>query len=201
MRVGLLGGTFDPPHEGHLRLALVALEALGLDEVRFVPAARPPHKGEAVLEGPVRMALLQEALAEAGPAFRVDPVELELDGLSRTARTLDVLHEREPGSAFILLMGSDQAARFETWHRPEHILARASLAVSPRPGFDPGLPPMLSGRVRSAWSGLPGEVVRIPGTELALASRELRALLARGSGAPGLPSRVATAITKDNLYR
>lgn len=207
MRVGLLGGTFNPPHLGHLKLAEIALETLGLDQVRFVPTAAPPHKqflpGEP--DGPARIRLLEKALAGSGRPFRVEPMEVERGGKSFTVDTLEALAAREPGNAWIFLMGGDQLPGFPSWRRPERVLELASLAVAPRPGEpDPAglrLHAILAGRVRARWSGGPGELVWLPGTDLDLASSDLREALGRGLAPAGIPPQVMAVILQEKRYR
>jgi len=199
-RVGLLGGTFDPPHLGHLKLAELALQALALDEVRFIPNAAPPHK-EAPSAGPARVRLLELALAATGLPFTVEALELDRGGVSYTVETLELLTVRE-GHAWIFLMGSDQLAAFPGWRRPARILELASLAVAPRPGHEgAGVPGLLAERLRPRWSGGPGELVWLPGTELDLASTRLRADLIRGLAPEGLAPEVMAAILRENQYR
>jgi len=200
MRVGLLGGTFNPPHFGHLKLAELAVAALGLDEVRFIPTAAPPHKPVEGEDGAARLGLLERALASAAFPCRVEPMELERGGTSFTVDTLELLTARE-GGGWIFLMGSDQLAGFASWRRPERILELASLAVAPRPGAEPVLPVLLAGRERQAWSGGPGELVWLPGTGLDLASTELRASLGRGGTPSGIPPQVMAAILREKRYR
>jgi len=201
MRVGLLGGTFNPPHLGHLKLAELALEALELDQVRFIPTASPPHKplppGDP--DGATRIRLLGAALAECGRPFQVEPLEVERGGTSYTVDTLEALAAREPGNRWIFLMGSDQLAGFSAWRRPGRILELASLAVAPRPGC-PAPDGILAGRARPAWSGAPGELVWLPGTGLDLASSELREELGRGGTPDGIPPQVMNAILRERQY-
>jgi nicotinate-nucleotide adenylyltransferase len=209
MRTGLLGGTFNPPHFGHLRLAEIALDALGLDEVRFIPTGTPPHKpvppGDP--DGAGRLRLLDRALAAVAFPCRVEALEVERGGTSFTVDTLETLAAREPGRGWIFIMGSDQLAGFPSWRRPERVLELASLAVAPRPGGpdpvgdDGGLPAILAGRVRPRWSGGPGELVWLPGTELDLASSDLRADLGRGERPRGIPPQVMAAILREKQYR
>lgn len=207
MRVGLLGGTFNPPHLGHLKLAEIALETLGLDQVRFVPTAAPPHKPASRLDpgGAVRIRLLEQALDATGRPFRVERLEVERGGASFTADTLESFAAREPGCAWIFIMGSDLLPGFPAWRRPERVLELASLAVAPRPGApDPRplpLPGLLAGRVRAQWSGAPGELVWLPGTQLDLASTDLREALGRGRTPEGIPPQVLAAILYEKKYR
>jgi nicotinate-nucleotide adenylyltransferase len=202
MRVGLLGGTFNPPHYGHLKLAEIALKELGLDQVRFIPTATPPHKPLPPRDpdGAVRLRLLGAALAAGGFPFLVEPLEVERGGTSFTVDTLEALSARE-ACAWIWLMGSDQLAGFPAWRRAGRVLELASLAVAPRPGCPLALPGILAGRERPRWSGAPGELVRLPGTGLDLASTDLREDLGRGGTPQGIPPQVMAAILRERQYR
>lgn len=197
-RVGLLGGSFDPPHDGHLRLAELAWDRLGLDELRFVPAAQAPHK--ATMSAPaVRERLLRVALR--GRPWGIDTLELERGGTSFTVDTLEALALREPGRSWILLLGSDQAAGLQTWRRPDRIWALASVAAALRPGQTDTLPTAARTRQVTAWTGAPGELVLLPSTGLELSSTALRRRLALGEAPEGLPPEVLAAIQAEALYR
>lgn len=203
-RVALIGGAFNPPHEGHRRLAELALDHLKVDEVRFVPTAASPHKpgeGPEAQDGALRARLLEALLETLPPTCSVERIELERGGVSYTVDTLKALHQREPGTAWILVMGLDQAKDLDRWHRVDRILERASVAVAPRPGIDADLPEALRFRVRPAWSGAPGELVWLPGTAQPLASSDLRARLREGERPTGIRPEVLAAITAKNLYR
>ena len=203
-RVGLLGGAFNPPHQGHLRLAHLALEALSLDELRFVPTALSPHKPDPGGSLPdARMRLLKEALSDFDPRCGVEPLELERGGISYTVDTLEALTQREPDSRWILIMGSDQLQGMPSWHRFHRILELASVATALRPGFalpQPRIPGLAEVQV---WSGLPGELVCLPSTDLDLASSHLRSRLqaAPEQDPGGLHGRVLGTIRSENLYR
>lgn len=202
-RIGLLGGAFNPPHLGHLKLAELALRHLALDEVRFLPTARSPHKADpgSGPDGAARLRLLQAALAESGLPFFADPIELDRGGTSYTTDTLEALADREPGRAWILLIGCDQLPGLAGWRRIDRILELASLAVAPRPGFPAEVPAGFEARVRNAWTGGPGEILWLPGTEMPFSSTELRAGLAGGRHPEGLPIQVEAAIWRENYYR
>ncbi len=130
--MGVLGGTFDPPHLGHLVVACEALWQLSLDEVRLVPAGRPPHKDDpAVAPASRRAAWLERAVA-GRRGLVVSRLELEREGLSFTADTLEAMAAAEPGVALWFILGADQLAEFPTWRSPERILAAARLAVVAR---------------------------------------------------------------------
>lgn len=206
-RTGILGGAFNPPHLGHMKLAELALRHLELDEVRFIPTARSPHKAEPE-DAPgseARLVLLREALEGTSLPFVVDPIELERGGMSYTVDTLESLREREPDSAWILLLGSDQLPGLPAWYRCGRVLELASLAVAPRPGAPRELPMGFEIHLSSHWSGLPGDLVWLPGTELPVSSSELRARIRQGDpvGGPieGLSAQVQAAIWRENYYR
>jgi nicotinate-nucleotide adenylyltransferase len=134
VKTGLLGGTFDPPHLGHLIIAQDAALALALDRVLFVPAAIPPHKrGRSITPGPVRAEMLALATA-ADPRFGIDTLEIERGGASWTVDTLRALHERDGATEWTLLLGADQYAEFETWREPAAIRSLARIAVLTRGG-------------------------------------------------------------------
>ncbi len=204
MRIGLLGGAFNPPHEGHLRLARLALDHLLLDELRFVPTALSPHKPDPGGPGPEgRLRLLANALEGFDPRCRVESLELDRGGASYTVDTLELLSQREPGHSWVLVMGSDQLPGLPRWRRPERIFELASAAIALRPGY-PFLVPALSGLQSAAvWSGRPGEIVALPSTELGLASTDLRKRLqaAPEEDPGGLPPQVLGTIRTENLYR
>lgn len=203
-RVGLLGGAFNPPHEGHLRLARLALDHLDLDELRFVPTALSPHKPDP--GGPdvrTRLRLLTEALQGFDGRCRVESLEAERGGASYTVDTLESLSEREPGTAWILIMGSDQLPGLPHWRRVRRIFELASAAVALRPGA-PFLVPQIPGvQCTPSWSGRPGELVALPATELDLASSDLRERLRATplEDPGGVPSQVLGTIQSENLYR
>jgi len=200
-RVGLLGGAFNPPHLGHLRLATLAMEHLALRELRFVPTACSPRKPSEGEDGPARLRLLQVAVEGLGTSVSVDPIELDRGGISYTVDTLEALALREPGTAWIWLLGSDQLAQFDQWKNGARILELASLAVALRPGCPNAVPESLAERLRGSWSGGPGELVWLPSTELELSSSQLRQGISQGRVPDGLPIQVQAAIERENLYR
>jgi nicotinate-nucleotide adenylyltransferase len=138
MRVGILGGTFNPPHHGHLVCAQEARIQLGLDSVRLLPAGHPPHR---TLEGRERATPGQRMsmvrLAAIGqPGLEVSDAELERDGVSWTVDTLSEMTAREPDTRFTLILGADQAEPFGGWREPARIAELAELAVAARDGHD-----------------------------------------------------------------
>lgn len=135
-RVGLFGGSFNPPHVAHLAIAEAARDQLGLDWVVWIPAATPPHKVEQDLPAAEhRLAMTRLAIA-GNAAFVVSEIEIERAGVSYTVDTVRALQETHPGVAFHLLLGGDSLAQFDTWVQPEEIVRRVPLVVYPRPGAD-----------------------------------------------------------------
>lgn len=204
MRIGLLGGAFNPPHEGHLKLARLALDHLNLDELRFVPTALSPHKADPGGPGTeLRRRLLAEALMGFDGRCRIEPLELDRGGTSYTVDTLETLVVREPGRGWILVMGSDQLPGLPRWRHAERIFELASAAVAVRPGAPFQTPDLPNLRPTTTWSGKPGELVALPATDLDLASTGLRerlhALPHEDPG--GLPPQVLGTIRSENLYR
>ncbi len=171
----MLGGTFDPPHIGHLIVASEALWRLGLDVVRLVPARMPPHKpAGARADGDRRAAWLESAVAGT-PGLEVSRIELDREGPSYTADTLEAMAAAEPGARLWFILGADQLAGLPGWRDPERILAAARLAVVPRAGHD----------VRAlAERVAPGrcDVVEVP--EIGVSSSMIRERIADGPPHP-----------------
>lgn len=134
VRIGLLGGTFDPPHIAHLHTGEVAFRQLGLDLVVFMPAGAPWQKAGRQVSAPEhRWAMTELALGDVD-YFRADDREVHRDGWTFTADTVSTF---ETGTEVALILGADAAAKLPTWHRADEVIARVELAVAPRPGTVP----------------------------------------------------------------
>jgi nicotinate-nucleotide adenylyltransferase len=185
--IGLFGGSFDPIHFGHLLVAQAVVEALGLDELRFVPAREQPFKiGRHGAPAEARARLV--ALAIAGePRFRLERAELERAGPSYTVDTLRALRAREPGREFALLIGADAARELPAWHQADALPRLATLVVFARPGAVlPALP----------W---PVRTVTVPGVDIS--ATEIRRRVAEGRSIRyWVPDPVAECIASDRLY-
>jgi len=132
-RIGVLGGTFDPIHIGHLAAARAAIECARLDRVLFVPTGQPPHRAAAAASAEDRLEMTR--LATAGEdRFGVSDVELRRSGPSFTSDTLRDLHELHPSAALFLILGWDAARLFRTWHEPDEVRRLATIVVVTRPG-------------------------------------------------------------------
>ena len=188
-RLGVFGGTFDPPHLGHLLLAECARETLALDTVVFVPARVPPHRApKRPAPADVRVRLLRAALH--GTGFALSTLELSRPGPSYTVDTLDEM--KTPHDQLWLLLGADSLLDLPAWRDPDGILARARLAVAARPGFPVRRIPARVGR-RVDW---------LPNAPVDISSRDLRRRVAAGRTIRFLvPERVARLIERLGLYR
>jgi nicotinate-nucleotide adenylyltransferase len=200
-RIGIFGGTFDPVHLGHLIMAEQCREAGKLDEVWFIPAARPPHKQDRPRTSfSYRVEML--ALAIAGmPAFRVNELEKDRAGPSYTADTLTELHRLHPQVDFALLLGSDCLPDLPGWHEPERILKLAELLIYARPGWSEITPEGLRKSLRlSENTSLRMRLVA--GPLIDIASRDLRQRAAEGRSLRFLvPRAVECYIDEKKLYR
>lgn len=134
MRLGLFGGSFDPPHVGHLLVASDAFEALELDRIVFVPAGVQPLKvGRAVASAEHRLAMVQ-LLVGHDPRFVVDPIEINRPGLSFTVDTLAAFADRDSEAEMFLLVGADVPRAFARWREPERVMELATVVVLQRGG-------------------------------------------------------------------
>lgn len=193
-RIGVLGGTFDPPHIGHLILACEARWRLRLDEVRLMPARLPPHKPGAAGGTPEQRARWTHALADGEPGLLVATDELLRDGPSYTADTMEQIAAQEAGAELWFLMGSDQLERFPTWHQPERVTAVARLGVAPRGIHTADDVVVLGERVA------PGRVDLVGAPRVDISSSMIRRRMAEGAPVHHLvPARVLRALTQEGL--
>ena len=188
MRLGLLGGTFDPIHLGHLRAAETAREGLGLEQVTFVPAHVPPHR-QSISSALDRYAMVSLA-TQGHPLFAPSDIEVRRDGPSYTVDTVRALRAARPDDTLVLVLGSDAYAELETWHQPEAILEACEIAVLARPGE---ATPSAAAR---------GRVHHLEGPVLPISSTVIRRRVAEGCSIRYLvPDGVADYIEKRRLYR
>jgi nicotinate-nucleotide adenylyltransferase len=207
--IGILGGTFDPVHFGHLRPALEVREALALDEIRLIPCHIPPHRPQPHATAGQRVAML-EAAVRAHPAFRIDTRELQRDGPSYTFDTLASLREELGDAGLCLLVGMDAFGGLTTWHRWDELIGLCHLVVMTRPGADVPAGGELAGFIRRHRVTEPAGLRRQPAglllfqpvTALAISASRLRELLAAGlSPAFLMPEAVIEIINREGLYR
>jgi nicotinate-nucleotide adenylyltransferase len=193
--LGVMGGTFDPVHLGHLAVAEEAREVLDLQRILFVPAGQPPHKpaGEVT---PVehRLAMVDLAIAD-NPAFELSRIEVDRAGLSYTVDTLEAL--AATGDRLTVILSAETFAELPSWHEPERLFAAARVAVAPRWGYpapDPGW-------LAATFPGREDRVSYLEGPRLGVSSTALRARVAAGRSIRYLvPEPVAAYIAANNLY-
>jgi nicotinate-nucleotide adenylyltransferase len=196
MKLGILGGTFDPIHLGHLAAAKAAMECSHLDRVIFVPSAQPPHRAAA--QAPAEDRLAMSMLAVTGePHFEASDVEVRRGGRSYTVDTLDELHRSRPDDELFLILGWDAARLFHTWREPERVSALASVVIVARPGMQQPNPSGL------AAAGLdPERVVTCLLLTPDVSGSVLRRAIAAGESVTGkVPPPVEQYIAERHLYR
>jgi nicotinate-nucleotide adenylyltransferase len=196
--LGILGGTFDPIHLGHLAIGEEAREALSLDAVLFVPAGEPPHKPVgAVTAAAHRVAMVGLAIAD-NPSFELSTVEIERAGPSYTVDTVEELARRRSGTDLYLIVSAETFAQLPTWHEPDRLFASARIAVVPREGYPAPDPAWLG----DAFPGREARVTYLEGPRLGLSSTALRERVASGRSIRYLvPSAVEAYISDHDLYR
>jgi nicotinate-nucleotide adenylyltransferase len=196
LRVGILGGAFNPPHTGHLVGAQEALAQLELDKLVFMPVGQAPHRElQGDPGGEARLEMVELAIAD-DERFEASRAELDREGPSYTADTLAHLREQSPDDELFLILGGDQAAALATWHQPERVLALATVAVVERP----------------MWSrnAIGVKLSRLPGAErirylempvMEISSSAIRRRVAEGRPVRYLvPDEVARYIRENGLY-
>ena len=200
-RIGILGGTFDPPHLGHLLIAETARVALDLESVIFLPAGEPWLKsGQRITPAAHRLKMVQLAVAD-NPGFCVSDCELRRRGATYTVDTLRELRRRfSADTELYFIVGSDVLAQFHRWKEPEAILELCRLAVIERPGGPVEGISALRSRFPEALDS--GAVVSVAGPRVDFSASELRRVLADGQSARyQIPDAVAKYIAEHELYR
>jgi nicotinate-nucleotide adenylyltransferase len=195
MRIGVLGGSFDPVHLGHVGVARAVADALGLERVLFMPAAQAPLRDFGVrASGAHRAEMVRRAISEAGDE-RLELCELELErgGTSFTAETLRVLKRQRPNDDVVWIVGDDQFTRLGSWREPEELARLAEWAVYARPGEVAMQTAVIAGL---RWTRVEAKA------EWAISSSEVRARLAKGESVVGLlADNVIEYIRETGLYR
>ena len=192
-RIGLLGGSFNPPHLAHLALGRTALQQLGLDELRWLPAGAPWQiAGRVMADGGHRAAMLAVLLA-GEPRCVIDRRELERVGPTYTIDTVRELQAERPGVEWYLILGQDQYAQFHTWRDAPELLQRLTLAVAGRGGQAPQAPPALA--------GLPQRCVLLDMAPTDISATDIRTRVAAGQTVTAqVGERVAGYIEQHQLY-
>ena len=194
--MGILGGTFDPIHLGHLIIAEELKFRLDLERVLFLPSSRPPHKTrQEVSPNADRMTMLELAI-EGNPHFGISTVDMHRDGLSYTSDSLAIVSMEHAESDILFLMGQDSLRDFPTWHEPDLIAQRARLGVALRPGVEVDLEAILR-----AVPSARGRLDLIPVPLIQISSREIRRRVYHGEPITyQVPKTVEEHIRKAGLY-
>ncbi|MGC9965156.1 MAG: nicotinate-nucleotide adenylyltransferase [Syntrophobacteraceae bacterium] len=215
LRLGVLGGTFDPVHLGHLRAAQETLDLLGLDEMVFVPVSVPPHKpGGTIASFQARLQMLRLAIGN-NPRFRVSDIERRMPGKSYTVHTLGQLRQENPGAELFFLVGGDAFFEIDTWYRFGEIFRLSAIVVLCRPGCGEGEQEILefvTGKVSDLYRIVPESreirhpalrsVYNLRNTRMDISSTRIRELAAQGRSVRYLvPDDVLGYIVGNELYR
>ena len=199
-RIGILGGTFNPPHRGHLALARHARDELSLERVLLMPVHTPPHKPGGDDPGPAHRLAMCRLAVGAERAVGVCGLELERGGPSYTADTLSEIHERHPEAELTFIVGADTARSLPSWHEPGRVLELAELAVAARPGSD--REQVAEALARLTRGGATARVSFLEMPPLEASSSAARALVAAGEDTREMvPREVADYIAAHGLYR
>ena len=209
-RIGLLGGTFDPVHFGHLRSAVEVRERLQLDELRLIPSARPPHRDVPGASADQRLAMVQLAVGKGG-GLHVDDRELCREKPSYTLDTLESLRaELGREVALFMVLGWDAFCGLPSWHRWQELLGLAHIVVLQRPDYDVDVPEVLKDLLAARSVDDPqrlanvsaGHIFCLSQTPLAISATHIRGLVASGASPRFLlPDAVLDYIETKGLYR
>ncbi len=194
--VGLLGGTFNPVHEGHLSIAREAIRLFDLAAVWFIPCSIPPHKPTTDLApNQDRLAMLRLAIADE-PRFKALPIEFDRLGTSYTLDTVKALQSEHPDQPFVFIIGADTLPELHTWHKPLEVLERIRIVSLARPGIVPAADSL---NLPAPWPDRLLADLRT-GTPLEVASRDIRDRLSTGQPVPLVPEPVIRYIQEHHLY-
>lgn len=195
-RIGLMGGSFNPIHNGHLHLASLALSGGAVDEVVFLPTGNPPHKRAGLADKLDRFEMCALAV-EGMDNVSVSREEIDREGVIYTVDTMARLREQSPQCAFHYIIGADSLAQLPTWRRPEELIRLCSFLVMLRPGEDEEHTLALMRQ----WQEKGAQMALLHGEEMDISSSGIRARIAQGLPIDGLvPDAVAKYIREKNLY-
>ncbi len=193
-KIGILGGTFDPVHLGHVRMAEACKAQLALDEVWWIPASVPPHKNRETTPYETRRAWIAQAL-QGRAGHHILDIEKEREGKSYTYHTLLELHKREPNCQFYFLTGADSLDQLHTWYHWEDILDLCTFVATTRPGYDLEL----SEEIRIVAETSKGGILRVEIDALDVSSTEVRVRVARNQSIDGMIPSVIINEVKERM--
>ena len=198
MKIGIMGGTFDPIHIGHLILAQSAYEQLNLDKVVFIPAGRPPHKqNRSGASNEERSQMVRLAIA-GDPHFEMNLLEMEAEGLSYTYLTLQKLKKFYAGAELYFIIGQDSLETFATWYKPEEIVKYAHIVAADRPDCDQTV---FEAELEQNRRQFNGDFAGISCPDIQISSHELRSKIQnRECFRYFVPESVYEYIQSNNIY-
>ncbi len=198
-KIGIMGGTFNPIHVGHLIIAEIAYEQYELDKVLFMPASQPPHKiGEPIEEDVYRVAMVKLAIND-NPHFELSLMEINRPGLSYTAMTMEQLAHEYPDTEFYFIVGGDSIAAIETWREPEKVLRLGHMVACVRDQVDNK---RLDQQIDYLKKKYQTEVFKLEVPKMDISSTMIRERLQSNNGVKYLvPDNVIAYINKHGLYR
>ncbi len=193
-----MGGSFDPPHIGHLLLAEWVQKELKLEEIRFIPTGRIYHKEPQKVSAKDRLAMVRLAVSEY-PSFTVDATEVEREGITYTYQTVEEFKQREPENQLTFLVGADSLDYMETWKYPERIFSACRIAAVIRPGFSYE---RMEEKIRQLQTQFDADILLVEMPEMPISSTELRKKLSSGESVKDLvPEQVEAYIRAHGLYQ
>ena len=196
-RIGIMGGTFDPIHLGHLATAEAVRESLNLQKIIFIPAANPPHKTEKKIASSKHRLNMVELATKSNPFFEVSAMEIERQGLSYSLLTINELREKIEAE-FFFITGADAVNELATWYRAKELLARCNFVVATRGGSSLNFKPL-----EEFFGAIAREKIHeIPTPALEISSTEIREKIALGKSIRYLvPDEIVEYIAREGLYR
>lgn len=197
-KIGIMGGTFNPIHIGHLLLAETALTSEGLKKVMFIPSGKPYMKEETtVLDASHRLKMVELAIAD-NPSFMVSDMEIRRPGNTYTSETLALLKQEQPKTAFYFILGADNLFAMETWKEPEKIFSACTILAAVRNGADHA---HMQEKCRELVSIYDAKIKLLPFPETAISSTDIRTLLRQNKSIRYMvPETVRKYIEKNQLY-
>lgn len=198
-KIGILGGTFNPVHQGHIALGMAAYQQYQLDEIWFMVAKIPPHKREQrIPSAQIRLEMVKLALREI-PYMHGSDFEMKKEGYSYTAETLELLQQEYPADTFYFIIGGDSLHTFMNWYQPEQILKRAIILASQRDEMEEEA---LDDAIRHVKEAVPGSDIRkIEFQKIPFSSTEIREKIANGVSVEEMTGReVYQYIKEHHLY-
>ena len=199
-RIGIMGGTFDPIHNGHILISKQAYEEYHLDEIWFMPSGQPPHKKDhPVTDAKTRCAMTRLAIADY-PYFAFSDFEVSREGDTYTAQTLKLLKERYPEHIFYFIIGADSLFDIEKWYHPEEVMSAVTLLVAGRDCGHHGR--TICEQIRYLTDKYGARIFRIHSDKVAIASEKIRDMAQNGLPlTPYVPEKVLNYISCHHLYQ